>query len=692
MDGEMRDRVRPDELLAVMKARRSIRRFVDRPVPMDVLRRAVEAASWAPSGTNQQEVRFLLTDDPRDVEIIRLCKPHLEGPKAAVLVAVDLSASYYQRYLQDPHKHHLVFMDVGAAVQNLLLYLHQAGLGACWLNVSRHWNVGVDRLFHRFRLPENWVLACAVLVGYPGEEVDPDTARHGGRKLQREPVDHYLFQCPDRVVLLGFHPPDFHNLGSLALSHGMRIAIDRCYPGAEKAVLNYWPHFPSCGARTARLFPLLDQIPAGADPLALLEARVRRACRLRGVRPDEPTARDTTLLGRVLRRLLPRHLHVREMLCIEPGVQPPAGCSRDAQDWLQPEGQEACRANRSAAGEEVDVPKQESPPRLRQALTALSAAVRRYLPWLHTELSFRTVGRGYARRLGVLGWGDIVLFDGDGAIAEPYKQRLPQLLAEVLIAKELGAELYAVNQTVDLGDPVARTLVAGVYNRLDGVVVREARSRDALVEMGVAAELILVASDAAALVDSGPGDAEQAENIMREAGIEPGAIGLVIRGDDRPNVSAARQLVTELADRFQTQIAFVSSAFADDVSFAQKVAAGAPLTVAPPVRSYGPYIELLRKLSVLVTARYHPVYFAIRAGCPVVPLGGNTAKTKGLFETIDYPVEVLERTDVAGIVEAVSYVREHREACIDVLAEAGRKLRERALLNADAPREFGRAR
>ena len=38
-----------DTLLALMRGRRSIRRYLDRPVPREVLLRLLEAARWAPS-------------------------------------------------------------------------------------------------------------------------------------------------------------------------------------------------------------------------------------------------------------------------------------------------------------------------------------------------------------------------------------------------------------------------------------------------------------------------------------------------------------------------------------------------------------------------------------------------------------------------------------------------------------------
>src|SRR5690349_17128760 len=57
----------PESLYALMRKRRSIRKYKSSPVPKDVLERILEAASWAPSGKNMQNWRFfVLQGEKRD--------------------------------------------------------------------------------------------------------------------------------------------------------------------------------------------------------------------------------------------------------------------------------------------------------------------------------------------------------------------------------------------------------------------------------------------------------------------------------------------------------------------------------------------------------------------------------------------------------------------------------------------------
>ncbi len=49
-----------EELDELIKTRRSVRKFQDKPVPEDLLLKALELATWAPNGGNYQPWKFLI--------------------------------------------------------------------------------------------------------------------------------------------------------------------------------------------------------------------------------------------------------------------------------------------------------------------------------------------------------------------------------------------------------------------------------------------------------------------------------------------------------------------------------------------------------------------------------------------------------------------------------------------------------
>jgi nitroreductase len=58
------------ELVKLIKSRRSIRFWDDRPVQEDLLVQAVEAATWAPNGANAQIWNFYIVMDKNKIKAI----------------------------------------------------------------------------------------------------------------------------------------------------------------------------------------------------------------------------------------------------------------------------------------------------------------------------------------------------------------------------------------------------------------------------------------------------------------------------------------------------------------------------------------------------------------------------------------------------------------------------------------------
>ena len=66
------------ELLEGIRTTRAIRRYRPEPVPDDVLRDILFAATRAPSGSNRQPFRFMVfTDSPRAREVKELIQAHV---------------------------------------------------------------------------------------------------------------------------------------------------------------------------------------------------------------------------------------------------------------------------------------------------------------------------------------------------------------------------------------------------------------------------------------------------------------------------------------------------------------------------------------------------------------------------------------------------------------------------------------
>ena len=150
--------------LEVMRTRRTVREFSDRPVPFELVGNAVATAATAPSGANLQPWRFVVVADPERKRRLRAAAEQEErafyGSRASAewLAALEpLGTDWHKPFLETapyvivvfevhkgPHSPRPYYAkeSVGIAVGLLLASLHQAGLATLthtpspmrWLN------------------------------------------------------------------------------------------------------------------------------------------------------------------------------------------------------------------------------------------------------------------------------------------------------------------------------------------------------------------------------------------------------------------------------------------------------------------------------------------------------------------------------------------------------------------------------
>jgi nitroreductase len=154
------------DTLEAISTRRSIRKYLDKPVPEDLVQKILAAAMQAPSARNQQPWHFVVIDDRRILAEIPGFMPNaaMAGTAPlAILVCGDLSLEKSEGYW---------VVDCAAATQNMLLAAHALGLGAVWCGVYPR-EPRMDGLRRLLALPEKVMAHSLVVLGYPAEQVPP---------------------------------------------------------------------------------------------------------------------------------------------------------------------------------------------------------------------------------------------------------------------------------------------------------------------------------------------------------------------------------------------------------------------------------------------------------------------------------------------------------------------------------------
>ena len=120
------------EYTELIRNRESIRNYdPDRPVPLEILKKILEAGRLAPSAKNYQPWTFLLISSAPLLEKVKACYQR-EWIKDAphILVLIGLKNEAWTRGYDG---YNSVETDVSIAMTHLILAAENEGVGTCWI-------------------------------------------------------------------------------------------------------------------------------------------------------------------------------------------------------------------------------------------------------------------------------------------------------------------------------------------------------------------------------------------------------------------------------------------------------------------------------------------------------------------------------------------------------------------------------
>lgn len=221
-----------DELLGLMKKRRSIRRFKPDPIPDEYVTKVLEAARWAPSGANAQPWEFIVVKDQKTkdamAELYRQIRPEhyfieqtrqedlrhnnlltmpTELPNfkdAPVLIVVCGDRRTFQASVLAG-----TFIGSGGSMDstyqkslaNAIFSMHLAaaalGLGAQWASVIDDWG---NMLRPLLGIPPVLHIHVIVPLGYPAYEPKSAYRRELEEIVHYEKYDMSKYRTGDQII------------------------------------------------------------------------------------------------------------------------------------------------------------------------------------------------------------------------------------------------------------------------------------------------------------------------------------------------------------------------------------------------------------------------------------------------------------------------------------------------------------
>jgi nitroreductase len=153
------------QLIEFLLSRRSIRKYRNEPVPLDLLIKIVDVARYAPSAMNSQPWEFVIVTDQevknRLASIYPWRQPLYDAPAGIVVLCNENASPYAEQ-------------DCSAATMYILLATHALGLGATWHGVKEK---EAKKIREILNVPKDVKPFAIISIGWPNEKPEPGSRK-----------------------------------------------------------------------------------------------------------------------------------------------------------------------------------------------------------------------------------------------------------------------------------------------------------------------------------------------------------------------------------------------------------------------------------------------------------------------------------------------------------------------------------
>jgi len=151
-------------LMQVIRARRSIRNFLDKSVEEEKLLAVLEAGRLAPSAKNMQDWRFIVVRDSATRQrLAEAARDQQFVAQAPVVIAACGTSDLVMTCGQPAYA-----IDVAIALDHMTLAAASLDLGTCWIGAFYE-----EKVKEILGVPQEVRVVALLPLGYPAEEPSP---------------------------------------------------------------------------------------------------------------------------------------------------------------------------------------------------------------------------------------------------------------------------------------------------------------------------------------------------------------------------------------------------------------------------------------------------------------------------------------------------------------------------------------
>ena len=159
-----------------IRLKRAVRKFLDKPLPEQVIHMILNAGRRSQSSKNEQGWQFIAIQDMAILKALSECGTwagHLAGAALGVAILTP-----------DPEGKFQIMFDAGQAAAYMQLAAWELGVGSVPASIYEP-----EKAREILGFPSEWHLRIALSFGYPADEGKLSSApKHGGRRPLKEVV------------------------------------------------------------------------------------------------------------------------------------------------------------------------------------------------------------------------------------------------------------------------------------------------------------------------------------------------------------------------------------------------------------------------------------------------------------------------------------------------------------------------
>lgn len=163
-------------MIKEIRTRRSIRKYIDKPVEDEKLMQILESARLAPSGNNTQPWNFVIVKSKETREKLAKASHNQRWMMSAPVFIVcvgDIRSRIGEEEIvlneDSPESElKLIIRDTSIAIEHIVLEAESLGLGTCWVA----WFTQND-IRPILNIPEDKYISAIIPLGYPDETPNP---------------------------------------------------------------------------------------------------------------------------------------------------------------------------------------------------------------------------------------------------------------------------------------------------------------------------------------------------------------------------------------------------------------------------------------------------------------------------------------------------------------------------------------